>query len=207
MSKMIDLTGQTFGYWKVISLSSSGANTHAKWLCECTLCGCTEVVTSSSLIHGRSTKCRRCGTRLGKTKSFANDPIKIIFKGMKQRCYNPNNTSYKNYGAKGITICEEWLNDPVAFYEWAYQHGYQKGLTIERKNINEGYSPDNCSFISRSEQSKNRSMNHVITIGDKTACLADWCKVYGINHSTVRARIKKGMTYEDALQTPVKNKQ
>lgn len=203
MSKFIDLTGQTFGYWKVISMSSKGANTHSKWLCECTLCGKKQDVCSSSLTMGRSTKCRSCATTQCKTKPYSNDPIKIVFKGMKQRCYNPHSSSYHNYGAKGIAICDEWLNNPNSFYDWAYSNGYTKGLTIERKDVAKNYSPDNCCFIPRSEQSKNRTISNMITIDSETKCLSDWCKIYHITPNAIRYRVKKGMSFEQAFKTPV----
>ena len=202
MSKFIDLTGQTFGYWKVIGLSSKGANKPSIWLCECTLCGKKQDVCSYSLTKGLSTKCRSCATSLSKTKSYSNDPIKTIFMGMKQRCYNSNSISYCNYGAKGITICDEWLNNPTSFYEWAYSNGYIKGLTIERNDVTKGYSPTNCCFISKSEQSKNRTISNMITIDDETKCLSDWCKIYNITRGAVRYRIKNGMSPEEAIKTP-----
>lgn len=204
MSKFIDLTGQTFGYWKVLYLTSTTTNRSSIWHCECTLCHREYDVAQHSLTSNRSTKCRSCATHLSRSGKFANDPIQIIFKGMKQRCYNPNAISYKNYGAKGITICDEWLNNPDSFYEWAYQNGYQKGMSIERESLDKGYSPDNCSFIPLGEQAKNRSICHIITIDGITQCLADWCKHFNILPCTVMARVKKGMSFEDALKTPVK---
>lgn len=203
MSKFIDLSNQTFNYWKVQYLVSKGTNCDSIWHCQCLLCGKEKDIRAYSLTKGISTKCRACATHQLKIKPFSKDPIKIVFKGMKQRCYNPKTTYYKNYGAKGITICDKWLNNPILFYEWAYQNGYKKGMSIERKNVNEGYNPNNCCFIPLVEQSKNRSISHMFTINGITKCLADWCKDYNINYTTVVARIKKGMPYEKALSLPI----
>ena len=203
-SKFIDLTNKNFGYWKVLKFVGKNTRNHAVWLCLCTLCGKEKEVISTSLVNGKSTKCRSCSNSEAHRKSFANDPIKFIFKGMKQRCYNPNVRSYKNYGAKGITVCKEWLSEPIRFYEWAYANGYGKGMSIERKDVTKGYSPQNCCFIPKEEQSKNRSVFIMVTINNKTKCLSDWARIYNINASTVKARVRLyGMTYEEALSTPV----
>ena len=125
---------------------------------------------------------------------------------MKQRCQNKNNPKYKNYGAKGICVCEEWKNNFQAFKQWAKENGYEKDLTIERKNINKDYCPENCTWISLKEQSKNRSNNHQITYNGKTMILQDWANEVGISSTTIRKRLKSGWTVKDALFTPVEKK-
>ena len=155
-------------------------------------------------MNGSSTKCRACATRLSKTKPYSGDSIKAIYKGMKQRCYNKNSSSYERYGGKGITICDDWLNDPNEFYEWAYANGYKDGLTIERTDFTKGYSPENCTFITLAEQSRNRSSCIFVTINGERKCLSEWCRYYGINVNTVRARhFQKGMDWQAALTLPV----
>lgn len=200
MGKFKDLSGQQFGSWSVICLHSKQTNRTTKWHCKCLLCGTEHDVSAYSLISGKSTKCRACATKESHIKEFSNDSIKTVFMGMKQRCYNPNTRSYKDYGAKGITICDEWLNEPILFYRWAYDNGYSKGMSIERKDISEGYTPSNCTFIPKGEQAKNRSISHMITMDGETKCLADWCRQYHINASTVMARIKRGLSWENAIK-------
>ena len=78
---------------------------------------------------------------------FTRTPLGDIFDSMVQRCTNPNNPSYKDYGGRGITICKEWLEDRGKFFEWAMSHGWGKGLFIDREDNNEGYSPQNCRFV------------------------------------------------------------
>ena len=204
MSAFKDLTGQRFGNWFVESFCGKNARNQAIYNCRCLNCGNVKQVIGASLLNGSSTQCRACATRKSHTKPFSRDPIKVVFKGMKQRCYNPNNSRYSAYGGRGIDICNEWLTSPETFYEWAYQNGYSKGMSIERIDINQGYSPENCKFIPFSEQSKNRSMSIMITIDNTTKCLSDWCRDYNINVNTVKARHNQyGMSWLDALKTPV----
>ena len=79
-----------------------------------------------------------------------------IYNNMKNRCYNEHSNSYKNYGGRGITVCDEWLNDFKAFYDWAITHGYRDDLTIDRKDNDKGYSPDNCRWATALEQRLNQ---------------------------------------------------
>lgn len=199
MSAFKNIAGQTFGEWYVIKFSHKDKQNRAHWLCRCNLCGKEDTVSSSSLLNGSSTKCRSCGTRIGKQKKYSGDQVKIMFKGMKQRCYNKKARSYSNYGARGIAICDEWLNNPESFYDWAYANGYAEGMSIERINNNENYRPDNCTFISKHDQSKNRSISIMITINGTTKCLTDWCREYKANPSTVKWRHNHGMEWIDAL--------
>lgn len=73
---------------------------------------------------------------------------------MKQRCHNPNNKAYPRYGGRGITVCDEWRNDYAAFEAWAISNGYKDNLTIDKIDNDKGYSPDNCQWITQSENSK-----------------------------------------------------
>lgn len=90
---------------------------------------------------------------LSKTRLYA------IFSGMKSRCYNPNDAHYRWYGAKGITICDKWMgeNGLQNFFDWSLSHGYNEDLTIDRKDSDKGYSPDNCQWITRSENTSRAS--------------------------------------------------
>ena len=119
-----------------------------------------------------------------------------IYANIKSRCYNSNVPSYKRYGARGITICQEWQNDFKAFYDWAISHGYSDELTIDRIDNDGNYEPSNCRWVSVKEQSTNRCNNHLVTINEMTKALSEWCEFYKINYKTVRDRLKRGWDYE-----------
>ncbi len=205
MGKSIDLTGQKFGEWTVLKRSEKATSGNYKWLCRCS-CGTEKDVDGNSLRSGKSTKCRQCAVPHNRTK-YTGDSIQTTFSGMKARCYDGNHKSYDNYGGRGIKIYTEWLNDPTSFYNWAYENGYDAGMTIERIDSDEGYNPSNCKFIPLKEQSSNRRSNNYIDIGGQVKTLSEWCRIYKINRNTVKSRIRRGMTPEEALKTKIlKNK-
>lgn len=202
MKNSNDLKGKKFGEWTVIERSSKTSSGNQNWLCVCS-CDREFEVRGYTLKNGSSTKCKHCVVPHSKTK-YTNDPIKIVWRGMKQRCYNQNHQAFKHYGGRGIKICKEWLEKPYMFYEWAYDNGYCKGMSIERINNDDGYSPSNCKFIAMSKQSEHRRTNNYIEINGETKTLGEWCKKYNIKRSTASSRIQRGWLPEKAITTPVR---
>lgn len=124
---------------------------------------------------------------------------------MKTRCYNPNSKWFKYYGARGVTICDEWLSDSMKFILWAINNGYRDDLTIDRINVDGQYSPDNCQWIPKSEQSNNRTLKHQLTYNGETKSIADWSRETGLQWNIIYYRIHNcGWPVEKALTTPVK---
>lgn len=115
------------------------------------------------------------------------------YNGMKQRCYNVKNSEYKNYGARGIEICEEWLSNPDSFYEWAISSGYRNGLTIDRIDVNRGYEPRNCRWVTMAEQQSNKRSNVIVDCNGEKVTLAEASRRIGINESTMWMRLKRGI--------------
>lgn len=122
-------------------------------------------------------------------------PLYSVWQTMKQRCTNPHCRGYRWYGAKGITICEEWQR-PESFYEW---DGYEPGLTIDRINPSEGYSPSNCRWISMSDQQNNKTSNRVLTFQGISHTLTEWSVLTGIPRTTITNRLKLGWSIEEVL--------
>ena len=107
-----------------------------------------------------------------------------VWSHMKRRCSEQTSREYKNYGGRGITVCKEWKN-PQKFIEWALSNGYKENLTIERINVDGNYCPENCEFIPKSMQSKNRRYNMVISAGEKTICGAEAARMVGVTQGTI----------------------
>lgn len=128
--------------------------------------------------------------------------IRNILRGMKQRCYNKNNLSYSNYGGRGITVCNEWLNNTNNFIHWALQNGYKKGLTIDRINNNGNYEPSNCRWVDRIEQANNKRNNVKYFYNGKEMSLKEISKLVNIPVTTLQSRLKKGITIEEAINMP-----
>ena len=110
---------------------------------------------------------------------------------MKKRCYNPKNKRYSNYGARGISVCDDWLGKHGAenFIKWALANGYQDNLTLERIDVNGNYEPSNCCWATRTDQQNNRRCNHLLTYNGDTKTLRQWSEYTGISYSTLHKRI------------------
>ena len=108
-----------------------------------------------------------------------------IWKSMKCRCNNMNHPSFERYGARGITITDEWQCSYSAFKRWAMSNGYADNLELERTNVNEGYSPSNCKWVSHYEQTLNRRDTLYIILDDVTMRLRDFCLSHSISINTV----------------------
>lgn len=156
-----DLTGHRFGRLIVKGQIQSDQH-HTQWECLCD-CGRTVTLDRQNLRSAKSCGCYRRERRrtelithgLSRTKSGSHTRLYDIWRGMKKRCLNPKIESYPRYGGRGITICSEW-GDYTHFYAWAMENGYRSNLTIERKDNNGNYEPDNCTWIPLADQAKNR---------------------------------------------------
>ena len=126
-----------------------------------------------------------------------------IWKSMKRRCCAKNASNYKWYGAKGITVCDEWKDNFKAFYDWAITNGYSDELTLERKDYDDNYCPENCTWFTVKQQANNRHNNTLITAYGKTQTLQQWADETGIDYRNISRRIKTfDWPIEKALSTP-----
>ena len=128
--------------------------------------------------------------------------LRSIYYGMKQRCYNEKSINYKYYGGRGIRICDEWLELFDNFYQWAIVNGYNNELTIDRIDSNKDYSPDNCKWSTKKEQSYNRSMSVKLTYNGKTMYLTQWAEELDIDKKTLSWRYRNGWSDEEILTRP-----
>lgn len=182
--------------------------TYVHCVCEC---GNYKDIRLSRLKSGETKSCgclrKDISRGKGKKKPYSNTKLFYTYHGIKTRCYNTKSTSYKYYGAKGIKMCDEWLNDFKTFQEWAYNNGYQenKGLSIDRIDVNGNYEPKNCRWVDNTTQANNRTDNYYITYKGQTLTASEWSKKLGIHNQTIKSRINRGWSVEKALTTPVKN--
>ena len=151
--KRINITGERYGKLVAIQYSHTDSNKKAVWICKCD-CGNTCYVRAKDMRSGNTKSCGCYAVEVAKkvnTKHGAcNTRLYRIHSMMKNRCRNPKDRHWKWYGAKGISICDEWMQfEP--FREWALSNGYAENLVIDRKDSSNGYSPDNCQWITQSE--------------------------------------------------------
>jgi len=122
---------------------------------------------------------------------------------IKARCYNESNENYKNYGKKGIKVCEEWVNDFWKFYEWSILNGYQKGLTIDRIDNNLGYFPSNCRYVDYYTQNNNTRRNVKIEFRGETKTIGELAKEFDLAYGVLFDRYwYQKMPIEIALLLP-----
>jgi len=211
MSNVRDLKGQRFG--RLLVLYDTGERKHRNvvWHCRCD-CGNEVDIRGCSLTSGNTTSCgcynrertAEAHTVHGMNRQGKIHPVYHIWSTMIQRCENPNDKRYKDYGGRGIKVYKAW-HDPAVFIDWALSHGWREGLTIDRIDNNGNYEPSNCRWVTRKEQARNKRSNRLITFNGKTQCLADWSRETGITCGTLWQRIYRfHWPIERALTEPVR---
>lgn len=165
MSKLKDLTGQKFGRLTVLYKLNNYHKRGAYWLCVCK-CGNLKEVFGRDLRRGSTRSCgclqRDITSKIHTKHGKHNTRLYHIYYAMKNRCYNKDNNRYQYYGKRGIVVCDEWLNDFQAFYEWAMNNNYKENLTIDRIDPNGNYTPDNCRWADIATQNRNTRQNRYI---------------------------------------------
>lgn len=209
MVNAIDHTGQTFGRLLVLrpaEESRYGGKKAFVCLCEC---GTEKIIVGTSLRRGLSRSCGcqtiQWGNQSRKTHGLARHRLVGTWRSMKQRCYNPNHDAYARYGGRGIKVCERWhaLENFVADNEALAK----PGLTLDRRDNDGDYTPDNCRWITPKEQGRNRSVNRLITVDGRTQCVAAWAEEYGVRPNLILERLERNWPEDEAVTTPPTPKQ
>jgi hypothetical protein len=198
----VNLTGQKFGMLSVLSEApKQGGKSY--WLCRCD-CGGTHTVAVSHLRSGAIGHCgcvkRARFIRFATKHGHSRLPEFQVWLDMRKRCSNPRDKAYKNYGARGITVCERW----AAFENFLEDMGRRPIKTaIDRIDNDKGYSPDNCRWVSHTDNCNNRRNNIFIEYGGQRRTLSEWARHLGINQSTLYDRLRrKNWPVERALSEP-----
>lgn len=197
-------------YGRLLILSyAKGKGMHTYYNCHCDCSSTTiKMVRFDHLKYGHT---KSCGCLIGETASIHNKthgirddhPLYVKWIGIKERCYNSNHHKYKNYGKRGIIVCDQWRHNFLAFYNWSMENGYKDDLTIERNNVDGNYEPSNCCFIEDSKQCENKTNTHKITVFGETLPLFIAVRKYStLSYKLVWSRLKKGWRPEDALLYP-----
>ena len=187
-----NLIGQKFGRLTVVAANRKKKTT--RWriycICECE-CGTIKEIAYDSLRTGETISCG-CLRLIDAAKNHPERSKKALYKiwqGMKDRCYNPNSSSYKYYHDNGITICDEWLNSLDQFVKWSLNNNYSPALTLDRIDYKGNYEPSNCRWVTFKTQNNNKENNLYITIDNCKRSLSQWCEIYQIEYDLVRHRI------------------
>jgi len=194
------LVGQKFGRWTIIEKPPKEKYQH--YICKCS-CGTIRKVLVYSLKNGTSLSCgcleKENNTKKFKTHGESKTKLYDVWAAMKERCLNKNYFNYKNYGGRGIDVCEEW-KDYINFRNWATKNGYENNLTIDRTNNNLGYSPINCKWVTRKEQMYNTRYNRRIYLNGENLTIAEIAKKANKNHNVIAQRINKGYRNDELLK-------
>jgi len=206
--KFNDLTGQKFARLTAIKRVENNKYGRVQWLWLCE-CGNEKKIGANEVVSKNTKSCGCLAKEIlddhnntQGTHKMTNSRIYNIWRLMRQRCYKNYNVNYKNYGDRGIKICDEWLTNFVNFYNWAIQNGYRDDLEIDRINVNGNYEPSNCRWADHLTQGNNRRTNHIITINGVTKTASEWGREYGLNSKTILYRLKIGWKNEELLSKP-----
>lgn len=203
---MNDLTGQRFGRLIVVQYLGN-----RRYLVECD-CSIKKSVYGYNLLSGDTASCgclrkerTAAENRKARTHGMTETRLYYIWRGMKRRCYEVGASGYNDYGGRGIKVCDEWF-DPTTFIEWALFNGYDDNLQIERSDHDGNYSPENCRWVTVKTNQNNKRNSKFETAFGETKTQAEWMvDPRNVNKSIqgLRHRLKRGMSMEEALTTPV----
>ena len=199
-----DLTGKRFGMLTAQHVHRIDGKVY--WKCKCE-CGNERVIATGRLTTGSAYSCgcvrRKIDPRI--KHGMANTRIYAIFKGMRARCTNENHPYYKNYGGRGIKVCDEWMADDgfEKYYKWSMENGYAEDLSIDRIDNDGNYEPSNCRWVDNKTQSNNTSTNRRFVFMGKEYTMAQISDMTNVPYRLISRRISRGWSIEDAINVPL----
>jgi len=197
----LDLTGLTMGRLVVLDRSHRDNTGAWVWRCRCE-CDREVYVRGATLKAGRTSACASCATSAANiTHGHTGTPLYARWRAMLGRTGNPNYRHWANYGGRGITVCDEWLD----FTAFARDMGesFRPDLELDRIDTNGNYEPTNCRWITHRAQQRNKRTNHVVEWAGRSLTVQDWSEVLGVKANTIVTRLRRGWSTERALTKDV----
>ncbi len=202
-----DLTGFRFGALTVLTFDVSSRGKGRRYYCKCD-CGTLKSILGTNLMAGNTVSCgcmRGKASKHGDCKDGSETNIYRLWGHMKERCTNPKKDNYDRYGGRGIKVCDEWMNNFELFKAWALDHGYKRGLQIDRIDSNGNYEPGNCRFVTGKINTRNQAqvrlnpekvlrIRELLSEGKMT--MREIGKMFGVTHSTI-SDIRNGKRWDD----------
>ena len=199
-----DLTGKTFNGNTVLAFAGTNGR-KSIWKARCRYCGNTFLIESSEIHKARQKSCgcmkRKLIGQANTHHGMSNTPIWNVWHSMKERCEVPTAQAWKNYGGRGIQVCRRWSESFEAFLA-DMGPTYQKGLTLDRIDVNGDYSPENCRWATRKEQNRNKRGNRYINTPKGRMTFAEASDTYGIGVTTILYRLERGVPEDLLLVKP-----
>ena len=191
--KDTSIAGTRIGLYDVLYECNFKSNDgHRMFHVKCSECGWETDKQMHQIKYVKECKHKnRFGEYIAPGKIWNNKRLCVIFKGMLDRCYNPKERTYRWYGAKGIKVCDEWIQNPRSFEEWALDNGYQDGLTVDRIDESKDYSPDNCRWITLSDNAKYKSTTRIIEVDGIEHTGKGWTKSLKLGCNIINTMLRK----------------
>lgn len=201
--KAIDLSGQKFGNLTVLRIANAQNKNGRYYECLCD-CGNRTIVLGQNLKRGITKSCGCLRTKHIVHMNFKHGGKKERLYGVwcaiRSRCNNPNNKEYNRYGGRGIKCCDSW-KEYMSFREWAISNGYKEGLTIDRIDNDGNYCPENCRWVTRTQQMQNTSLNVLVEHNSKTQTMSEWAKELGLNYKRFHRALRQyKLSFEKAVE-------
>lgn len=205
-----DQRGREFDRLTVIEFAGlvvkSDGRRESQWFCRCK-CGGQKTTRLSNLLSGDAGSCgcrhRERAGNASRTHGQSKLRLYQIWREMIRRCHNPKHERpYSFYGARGIVVCAEWRGDFDSFRDWALANGYASNLTIDRKENDQPYCPENCRWVTQKEQLRNTRWNRMVTWNGETKPLSEWCEILGLRYNTIQDRLSRGWDVHKAFTKP-----
>jgi hypothetical protein len=205
VSRLRDLTHQTFGRLTVTNEAGRDCYNRATWNCICT-CGNTVVVRSRNLVQGRVVSCGCYHKEVVTTHGYASrsgnfHSACVSYWAMIDRCYNSDGSHWDDYGGRGIKVCRSWLGRRGIDNFMSDMGPRPKGKTLDRVDVNKGYSRSNCRWALPKTQMNNRRYNVYLTYKGQKKTVSEWCEITGVPRNTAYGRLARGWTVWEAVFT------